>query len=454
VALPRSDRVHRHPGRLQRRRAVARDGRPGDRLPSEQRRHDAPHVEAVLTAGQPAAEVQVIDAVGRQRRDLRHRSGDDVGDEVVGSDVDERTLERARDRRARGRDDDGLRHPVPPRAPGPSEASRSTSASPHRTRLTGRGRRNGWRARRRPTSALASARTRTGRPNAADTAPSVSVARRRPPWATSRPPRTSATSATPVGSSSRWWVTSTTVGPSGSASRRSRSATSSSRGRRGPCRRTARRGAAARGRGWRARAMRTRCRSPWLSVSTRRSGELRDADTLERTQDTFARAPAGTGRERITDRPRRSGRGGGDQVVHPRPGAVELVERDGDQPDAGPHGRRSSRRNAPPAPRRRPSEGYSRVASTRRIVVFPTRWARAARGDDHARRERDLVEQRRARDPDQDVIEDRSTHRPPPTIRHADASRLVHSSCDRPATTAGPHDAARDPCRRAPPARC
>jgi hypothetical protein len=72
VPLPRPDRVHGHPGRLQAGRAVAGDGRAGH-LPAEQRGHDPGHVEALLATGEPAAEQQVVDLRRVELRHLRHR---------------------------------------------------------------------------------------------------------------------------------------------------------------------------------------------------------------------------------------------------------------------------------------------------------------------------------------------------------------------------------------------
>ena len=73
VPLAGLDRVEGHPGGLQRRRAVPVDGRAGQVIVAEQHRHHARHVEALLAAGQPAAEDQVAHVGGIELRHLRQR---------------------------------------------------------------------------------------------------------------------------------------------------------------------------------------------------------------------------------------------------------------------------------------------------------------------------------------------------------------------------------------------
>jgi hypothetical protein len=77
---------------------------------AEQDRDHARHVVALLAAGQPAAEDQVAELGRVQLRHLGQRRGDHLSDQVVGTDAGQRALERTADRRARGGDDDGLRH--------------------------------------------------------------------------------------------------------------------------------------------------------------------------------------------------------------------------------------------------------------------------------------------------------------------------------------------------------
>src|SRR5690606_24917648 len=86
------------------------DGGPGHVVPAQQDRHDPRHVVALLAAGQPTAEQEVVDLARVQLRNLGHRGADHLGGEVVGPHVLERTLEGAADRRARGGDDDCLGH--------------------------------------------------------------------------------------------------------------------------------------------------------------------------------------------------------------------------------------------------------------------------------------------------------------------------------------------------------
>jgi hypothetical protein len=110
VTLAGLDRVERHPRRLQRAGAVAGQRGSGHVVQAEQRRDHPGHVEALLAAGESAAEQDVVDRVRLERRDLVQRRLDDRRGEVVGPHVLERPLERPADRRPRGRDDDGFDH--------------------------------------------------------------------------------------------------------------------------------------------------------------------------------------------------------------------------------------------------------------------------------------------------------------------------------------------------------
>ena len=75
-----------------------------------QDRDDPRHVVARLPAGEAAAEEQVVDVVRVESRNLLERRLHDLHGQVVGSEVLEGPLVRSTDRRASGRDDDGLGH--------------------------------------------------------------------------------------------------------------------------------------------------------------------------------------------------------------------------------------------------------------------------------------------------------------------------------------------------------
>jgi hypothetical protein len=77
---------------------------------AEQRGDHAAHVEALLAAGQAAAEVQIVDGGRVELRNLVQRGPHDGGGEVVGAQVAQRPLERAADGGAGGGDDDSFRH--------------------------------------------------------------------------------------------------------------------------------------------------------------------------------------------------------------------------------------------------------------------------------------------------------------------------------------------------------
>jgi hypothetical protein len=77
---------------------------------AEQQRHDATHVEAALAARQAAAEHQVVDVGRVERRDLVEGGLHDGRGEVVGTQILQRTLERAADRGPGGRNDHCLGH--------------------------------------------------------------------------------------------------------------------------------------------------------------------------------------------------------------------------------------------------------------------------------------------------------------------------------------------------------
>ena len=116
VALAGLDGVQRHAGGLQRRRAVAGHGacRAGGRSPAA-RTTTRRHVEALLAAGQAAAEHQVVDLRGVELRHLVQRGAHHLRGQVVGPDVLERALARTADGGAGGGDDHGLRHYETPR---------------------------------------------------------------------------------------------------------------------------------------------------------------------------------------------------------------------------------------------------------------------------------------------------------------------------------------------------
>jgi len=111
-ALAGLDRVERHPRGLKRRRAVPVHRGAGEEVVAQLDGHRAADVEAGLTAGLPAAHHQVIDLARVERRNLVQRRTHHLCGEVVGSDIDQRTLAGAADRRTCGRNDDGFSHDV------------------------------------------------------------------------------------------------------------------------------------------------------------------------------------------------------------------------------------------------------------------------------------------------------------------------------------------------------
>ena len=108
VALAGLDRVERHPGGLQRRRAVPGQRRAGQVVVAEQGGDHAGHVEALLAAGQAAAQVEVVDVARVELRHLVQGGPDDRGGEVVGAQLAQGALGGAADRGAGGGDDDGF----------------------------------------------------------------------------------------------------------------------------------------------------------------------------------------------------------------------------------------------------------------------------------------------------------------------------------------------------------
>src|SRR5664280_2799781 len=108
--LAGADSVRRHPGRLQRRGAVARDRRTGDEVIAEQYGDHPAHVVTLLPAGQTAAEHQVVDVVRVELGHLVQCGLHDRGGEVVGAQLLERAFESTADGGAGGGDDDRLRH--------------------------------------------------------------------------------------------------------------------------------------------------------------------------------------------------------------------------------------------------------------------------------------------------------------------------------------------------------
>ena len=103
VALAGPDRMQRHPSGLQRRGAIAGDRRSGQVVVAEGDGDDAGQVEALLAAGQAAAEEQVVDLVRVEGGHLVERGPDDLGGEVVRTQVDERAFGGSADRGAGGR---------------------------------------------------------------------------------------------------------------------------------------------------------------------------------------------------------------------------------------------------------------------------------------------------------------------------------------------------------------
>ena len=110
VALARLDGVERHPGRLQRRRAVPGHRRAGQVIVSEQHRDHAGHVEALLAAGQPAAQHEVLDVARIQLRYLGQGRSHQLRSQVIRADAGQRALERPANRRPRGGDDHCFGH--------------------------------------------------------------------------------------------------------------------------------------------------------------------------------------------------------------------------------------------------------------------------------------------------------------------------------------------------------
>jgi hypothetical protein len=99
-----------HPGALQRGRAVPVDRGARDAVEAQ---HDPGHpgdVEPLLAAGQPAADDQILYLGRIQLRYLGQHCRHDLGEQVVGPDGGQRSLERPADGRAGGRDDDGFWH--------------------------------------------------------------------------------------------------------------------------------------------------------------------------------------------------------------------------------------------------------------------------------------------------------------------------------------------------------
>ena len=86
------DRVERHAGRLQRGRAVAREGRPRQRVIAQLDGHVAGHVEALLAAGKAASENEIVDVGRVERRDLVECGSNHRRRQIVGAQVDQRTL--------------------------------------------------------------------------------------------------------------------------------------------------------------------------------------------------------------------------------------------------------------------------------------------------------------------------------------------------------------------------
>src|ERR1700735_5093897 len=85
----RPDRVESHPGGLQRGRAVPGHRGAGQRVVAEHDGDDAGHVEALLAAGQPAAQHQVADVSRVKLRHLGQCCGDHLDSQVIGPDADE-----------------------------------------------------------------------------------------------------------------------------------------------------------------------------------------------------------------------------------------------------------------------------------------------------------------------------------------------------------------------------
>src|SRR6185503_6318717 len=71
---------------------------------------DAGDVQALLAFGHGAAEDDVLDLGGVERRHPRQRGGDGRRGEIVGTGVAQRAVRGLADGRADGSDDDGFRH--------------------------------------------------------------------------------------------------------------------------------------------------------------------------------------------------------------------------------------------------------------------------------------------------------------------------------------------------------
>jgi hypothetical protein len=110
VALAGLDRVERHAGGLQRGGAVPGDGRARQVVEAEQRADHAGHVEALLAAGQAAAQVEIFDVPRIELGDLVERGSDYGGGEVVRTKVAQRSLNGTADRGPGGGDNDSFRH--------------------------------------------------------------------------------------------------------------------------------------------------------------------------------------------------------------------------------------------------------------------------------------------------------------------------------------------------------
>ena len=72
----------------------------------------APHVEPRLPAGQATTEIEIVDVVGRQLRNLGESGRDRGGRQIVRSHVLERPLAGTSDGGAGGRDYHGFSHVV------------------------------------------------------------------------------------------------------------------------------------------------------------------------------------------------------------------------------------------------------------------------------------------------------------------------------------------------------
>jgi hypothetical protein len=99
VALAGLDRVESHPDGLQRRRTVAVDGGAGQEVVAELDGDHAGHVEALLAAGQAAAQDQVVDLVGVERLDFVECGAHHLRGQVVRPDADQRPFHGAPDGR-------------------------------------------------------------------------------------------------------------------------------------------------------------------------------------------------------------------------------------------------------------------------------------------------------------------------------------------------------------------